>query len=418
MTISRYMPQAQTIARIIPQTLSQRGLEPVITRFMLTETRQGEAWMFAVLDEQRVQRLEPYITPETLHQISTALHGLPVLVSNSTGIRYAILLSRRPHLPTNLPFPGWRRSILQIGQSAHGTPISVEWESLGHILVAGMTGAGKSNLLRLLVHQAQAENIQLLLADPDGRSFPYMAGHSSLLEPLGSTLEGCAQVITAALNEMQSRATLFTGLPGSHDTLDTYNAAAKQAGQIILPRLLVVVDEFNGLVQASGGPRGALAQQLTRLAWGGRKFGIQIVLAGQTFEKDIVGPVRDQMTTRICYRVATPSIARIVLGEGGAERLKAPGRAISNRWGLLQTYRAPEIEVHTGDGLSPAERRLVDRLQAENDGRMTYEALGRLGYSRRSAVQLRRDWEQRGLAVRRPELDNALCLADFLNKPV
>jgi len=45
----------------------------------------------------------------------------------------------------------------------------------------------------------------------------------------------------------------------------------------------VILDEFNGLVMVSGGERGALAQAVTQLAWGGLKFCVHLVLVGQTF---------------------------------------------------------------------------------------------------------------------------------------
>ena len=417
MSATRYLPAAQTAARTIPDVLAGRGLDPLISRYLLVETRRGLAWLFVVLDAPRLSRMEAYISADTLHHLRTALRGRPVLVSNSNGLRYAVLLSRPPQLPKAADCPPWRAGLLQIGEGVEGA-ITARWDGIGHILAGGMTGSGKSNFLRLLVSQAIVEGHALALADPDGRTFPQLAGHPNLIAPLGSTLDGCHTAITAALDEITRRSERYNQAPGYPDTLEAYNAAPGVGGGNMptcrpgptLPRLLVVIDEYNGLSLASGGPRGALAQAATQIAWRGRKFGVSLVLAGQDFAKEIVGPVRDQMTTRVCFRVSTAATSRVVLGRSGAERLRAPGRAWCEPWGLVQTYRAELTPAPAGDGLSADERRLAERMQVEYSGRMTLGALLEIGYPEREARRLRRDWQARGLAVVIAEEDNALCI--------
>jgi hypothetical protein len=93
MSEKRYLPAAQYVARVIPGLLAQRGLNPFISRFVLTETEQGAAWLFVVLEVNSQDRLEDYDNPEVLHDLSTALHGLPIVISTSYGLRYAVLLS-------------------------------------------------------------------------------------------------------------------------------------------------------------------------------------------------------------------------------------------------------------------------------------------------------------------------------------
>jgi hypothetical protein len=92
MSVNRYLPAARYIAQAIPGILAQRGLKPFISRFVLTETQQGNAWLFVVLEVSPQQRLEDYAAPEVLRYLSTALHGLPVVISESYGLRYAVLL--------------------------------------------------------------------------------------------------------------------------------------------------------------------------------------------------------------------------------------------------------------------------------------------------------------------------------------
>jgi hypothetical protein len=93
MSINRYLPAARYVAQAIPEILSQRGLNPFISRYVLTETQQGNAWLFAVLEVGPLNHPEDYAAPEVLLYLSTALHGLPVVISDSYGLRYAVLLS-------------------------------------------------------------------------------------------------------------------------------------------------------------------------------------------------------------------------------------------------------------------------------------------------------------------------------------
>jgi hypothetical protein len=92
MSVNRYLPAARIVARTIPGILSQLGLKPFISRYILTETQQGNAWLFVVLEVSPLNHPEDYATPEVLHYLSIALHGLPVVISESYGLRYAVLL--------------------------------------------------------------------------------------------------------------------------------------------------------------------------------------------------------------------------------------------------------------------------------------------------------------------------------------
>jgi hypothetical protein len=93
MSTQRYLPAAQNVARAIPAILTEQGLNPLISRFVLTETEQGDAWLFVVMDDSISEFLGAYSSSSVLFLLSTALHGHLVMFSNSYGLRYAVLLS-------------------------------------------------------------------------------------------------------------------------------------------------------------------------------------------------------------------------------------------------------------------------------------------------------------------------------------
>lgn len=93
MSAQRYLPAAQRVAQSIPRLLEEMGLDPRISRFVLTESAQGDAWLFVVMDDSVFEQLESYQAAIVLSYLSSALRGHRVLFSNSYGLRYAVLLS-------------------------------------------------------------------------------------------------------------------------------------------------------------------------------------------------------------------------------------------------------------------------------------------------------------------------------------
>jgi hypothetical protein len=93
MSANRYLSAAQAVAEAFPGFLANQGLDPLISRYVLTETERGDAWLFVVLDDSILEFLESYAATSVLDYLSASLHEHLVIFSNSLGLRYAILLS-------------------------------------------------------------------------------------------------------------------------------------------------------------------------------------------------------------------------------------------------------------------------------------------------------------------------------------
>jgi len=92
MSAQRYLPAARNAIQTIPATLAQRGLKPFISRCVLTETERGAAWLFVVFVASPQENKEDYAASDVLHDLSITLQGLPVIISNTDDLRYAVLL--------------------------------------------------------------------------------------------------------------------------------------------------------------------------------------------------------------------------------------------------------------------------------------------------------------------------------------
>ena len=93
MSADRYLPAARYVAQEFPGLLAHGGLQPCIDRYVLTESQVGDAWLFVVLDVDAADDPQAYGDPDLLRYLSTSLHELPVFLSSSDGLRYAVLLN-------------------------------------------------------------------------------------------------------------------------------------------------------------------------------------------------------------------------------------------------------------------------------------------------------------------------------------
>jgi hypothetical protein len=406
----RYQLQAQAIANRLPKVLQQRGLAAPFSEFLLTSA-EGVVLLFAVLDVHKIQRLEAYLAPELLHHLSTDLQGRPVLLSNSSGLRYAIPLSPLPHLPNLINFPGVESGQVLLGVSHSGDIVHLPWPKLGHLLVAGKTGSGKSVFLRLLVYQAIAEGAQLLLVDLDGATFPMLANHPALVAPTATSPQTAQEAVERVLGECEHRAVLYQQMDGFPENLEEFNVLAVRQQREPLPRLLFVLDEFSTLMTTLGGPKSAFANQVTELGWRGRKFGIHLVFAAQDFTKQVVGRVRDQVNAVVCFRVRGSEAARAV-GCPDAVHISEsrPGLACTDRWGPVQTFYLDKRLLSQVSGqslLSDFDARLAQQALSEAEGKMSIPLLVSWGIPERRARALVEAWELRGWLRQDPARQNA-----------
>ena len=335
----------------------------MIRRWLLTE-HGARVWLFGVLDDKRLPSLTPYTSSDTLHHLSTALRGKPILISNTTGLRYAVLLSRQPQMPKEVAFPGLDRDTVRLGVDISQREKRTTWQSLGHVLVAGKNGSGKSTFNRLLVYQALAEGHRLFLADPHGTTFPMLEGHPALFCPIVRDGAGALEMAQRALGECRNRSDLFRQTDGFPEDLDDYNRLVTKRGGDPLPRLVLILDEFNMLADEEPD----LIEVTKMLGREGRKFGVNLIFSSHGLTLNEIGRVRNQVRTVFAFRTDASRNVLKKLSVAPAKDLPArhPGLAFTNRWGLVQTYFLPKQTLIQSQhqplaAISEKERALVQR---------------------------------------------------------
>jgi DNA segregation ATPase FtsK/SpoIIIE, S-DNA-T family len=227
---------------------------------------------------------------------------------------------------------------IPIGQSGVGRVHSLKLGvgTAQHAIVAGKTGSGKSSLLHAIITSAlvkySPENLRLVLLDfKKGVEFQIYANsqipHADIIG-IESHREFGLSALEYIDGCMQRRGELFRG-QGVQD-IASWNMISPDQH---LPRMLLVVDEFQELFVEDDKLSGQASLILDRIVRQGRSFGIHAILSSQTLAGAYSLPrtTLGQMAVRIALQ-CDASDAQIIFAEDNpaAARLKHPGQAVYN----------------------------------------------------------------------------------------
>ncbi len=210
-----------------------------------------------------------------------------------------------------------------LGRSVEGS-VAVDLCRDGpHALVAGTTGAGKSELLQTLIAGLALahppDRCSFMLVDYKGGAA--FAEAADLPHTVGVVTDLDARTTARALRslgaELVRRETVLAGA-GVADVADLPEEAD-------LARLVIVVDEFAGLAEELPD----FVPGLVAIAQRGRSLGVHLVLATQRPAGVVSPEIRANCSLRVCLRTTDESDSRDVLGTPAAASLPArrPGRA-------------------------------------------------------------------------------------------
>ncbi|MFN2560953.1 MAG: FtsK/SpoIIIE domain-containing protein [Jatrophihabitans sp.] len=211
-----------------------------------------------------------------------------------------------------------------------------------HALIAGTTGAGKSELLRALVSGLATnhppEQMNFLLIDYKGGAafgdcarLPHTAGLVTDLDPYLTE-----RALRSLHSELRRRERLFAA--AGADDLPSYQALA---GDEAVARLIIVVDEFASLVDELPD----FVRGLVGVAQRGRSLGVHLVLATQRPGRAVSPEIRANTSLRIALRVTDAAESTDVVGAPDAATIhrSVPGRAYLRTGSSLTCFQAASV---------------------------------------------------------------------------
>lgn len=204
-----------------------------------------------------------------------------------------------------------------------------------HALVVGRTGSGKSTLLHTIIVSLalkySPDDAELYLIDfKKGVEFKIYAEHKlphARVIAIESEREFGLSVLQGLDAEMQKRGDLFRD--NGVDSLQDYRTKVDRK----MPRILLLVDEFQEFFAEDDTVASQASQLLDRLVRQGRAFGIHILLGSQTLAGAYAmsRSTIDQMSVRIALQCSDADSRLILADDNPAARLLSrPGEAIYN----------------------------------------------------------------------------------------
>lgn len=223
---------------------------------------------------------------------------------------------------------------IELGVTVDGRGKAIDLAKAPHLLIAGMTGSGKSvcinSILASLIKNVDLRDFEMLLIDPKGVELGMYAFLSNCVnnKVLVSSEESMAG-LRWLVDEMERRYALLAKYNARN--IKAYNekiatVPLTKTADAKMRYVVCVVDEFADLMMTSGAE---LTQLVQRLAQKSRAVGIHLVLATQRPSvKVITGDLKANLPYRIAFKVSSAVDSSTILGHGGAERLLGLGDMI------------------------------------------------------------------------------------------
>jgi len=368
--------------RLIVETLKSFGVDvtpgditrgPTITRF--------EVYPSVGLKVSRITALEADLARVTKAEAINILAPIPG--KDTVGIEVAnddrILVPFSEILMDDAFRSSKRKIPLALGKNVYGEAVIGDLAAMPHCLIAGATGAGKSVCINTVIcsilYKFSPEELRFIMVDPKVVEMQVYSRLPHLVVPVITDPNKVVGALKWSVNEMERRYKLFAKCgvrnfdgfnnrdrpeseveeeeaseeidePVDVEQIDAI-AKALEDGDLgpeaemdqdlagfpeeededeipdRLPYIVIIIDELADLMQTAPAD---VEQCIARIAQKARAAGMHLIVATQTPRADVVtGIIKANIPSRISFQVSSKIDSRVILDQGGAEKLIGKG---------------------------------------------------------------------------------------------
>ncbi len=326
-------------------------------RLMIEEMPRGKTinWLQSLENDLAMKMAE--ISVKILTPIpGENLVGVEVSNKNRRMVRISSILKSAEFENAKTPVS------FALGEDIYGKNYVCEVRSLPHMLVAGQTGAGKSCCINTLIvsmlFHASPDDVRFIMIDPKRTELSIYKGIPHLLlDDIIYDADKAIKALQWGIEEMQRRIEFFN--KNGYRDIEEYNACKLEDDFVPMPRIVIIIDELAELMDRGSKTVESCIDRLARLA---RAVGIHLICATQRPSVDVVsGTIKNNLTSRIAFRVPTQGDSRTVLGVGGAENLLGDGDLLYMNPKLKSSVRMQGAFISTAEV-----KAVVDFLKMHN----------------------------------------------------
>jgi hypothetical protein len=258
--------------------------------------------------------------------------GLWYIVERASGVmgipihvKYADMLDRYPKTSDELTIP--------LGMSSNSRAIFRSVVDMPHLLIAGATDSGKSNMMNViigtLITRNKPEDLRLMLVDlKGGMEFTFFEGlpHLLISENLAPTgiiqeREVVPEALAYLVQEGERRMKVIQ--EAGHKNISKYNLRRKNR----LPRIVLVIDEWADVRLSRCGREAEDA--LSDLARRMRAVGIHTIVATQSPKREVISTlIKTNLPAKMAFSCPSYVASELIIDVGDAKGLTPQGRFI------------------------------------------------------------------------------------------
>jgi len=262
------------------------------------------------------------------------------------------------------------KSKMLVGLKENSEIKIIDIQETSHILIAGTTGIGKTNLLDNtiinILYKSNPNETKLVIFDTCNNGLTQYNGIPHLVIPVITNSRKAVGALAWIVQEIENRKALF--LNEKTQDFNEFNRKMVSNNKKKLPTILIIIDEISEIVKND---KENVEDSILKITKQGKKTGVFLIISTNRPSTDIIsGTIKANIYTRISFFLPARLDSKLILDMDGAEKLQNHGDLLLKTFGISvpQKYHCPYI---SNEGINS----IVNFVKKDGEGKYDSEII-------------------------------------------